>query len=121
MSEQPPPYRPFFPEGPPLSPGFCPPPTAYPGSTYQTFPQSFPASDHTIYQPGHVGPPGVSVIPPGYYGDHRGNQHHPSHPPKPSVMVVDQRPDQPQGSFGSYLAACSAALCCCCLWDLLHR
>ncbi|MEQ2285349.1 hypothetical protein AMECASPLE_030778 [Ameca splendens] len=37
MSDQPPPYRPFFPEGPPstFSPAFCSPPTTFTGSTYQ--------------------------------------------------------------------------------------
>ncbi|KAM4726201.1 uncharacterized protein FYW61_012058 [Anableps anableps] len=123
MSEQPPPYRPFFPEGPPpstFSPAFYSPSTTFPGSTYQTFPQSSPAPDQTIFQPGPAGQQGGSVMPPGYYGDHRGNQHE-SHPAKPTVLVMEQRRRQPAGGGASYLAACSAALCCCCLWDLLHR
>ncbi|KAK5601948.1 hypothetical protein CRENBAI_018589 [Crenichthys baileyi] len=124
MSEQPPPYRPFFPEGPPpstFSPAFCSPPTTFTGSTYQTFPQSFPTPDLSIFQPGYAGQQGMSVMPPGCYGDPRGNKHDSPYPPKPTVLVVEQRPNQPEGGIGSYLAACSAALCCCCLWDLLHR
>ncbi|XP_017260124.1 cysteine-rich and transmembrane domain-containing protein 1 [Kryptolebias marmoratus] len=114
MSEQPPPYRPFFPEGPPSSmfpSAFSPLPAIFPGSAYQTF-----TGDQTFYHPGPAGHHGTSVTPPGYHGDQHGDKHQ----PKPSVYTVEQRHNQ-GGGIGSYLAACSAALCCCCLWDLLHR
>ncbi|KAF7206770.1 cysteine-rich and transmembrane domain-containing protein 1 [Nothobranchius furzeri] len=122
MSEQPPPYRPFFPEGPPSSPfppAFCLPPAVFPGSTYQTFPQTFTGGDQTFHSPGPAGPIGTSVTQSGYlsnHGDHHGNKQPPKHP----VYLVDQSSGR-RGGIGSYLAACSAALCCCCLWDLLHR
>ncbi|XP_043996859.1 cysteine-rich and transmembrane domain-containing protein 1-like [Gambusia affinis] len=113
MSDYPPPYRPFFPDDSSPSmfpPGFYSPPTAFPGSAYQTFPQ-------TIIQPGPAPQQGASVMSPAYYD----NKHQASHPAKPTVLLMDPRTNQQPGGIGSYLAACSAALCCCCLWDLLHR
>ncbi|KAM4546013.1 uncharacterized protein PAE49_018438 [Odontesthes bonariensis] len=118
MSAQPPPYRPFFPEGPAspvFPPAFCTQPAAFPGSAYQTFPQNATGGDHAYYHPGHAGRNGALGRQPGYHG----NKHEAQHPPN-TVYVVEPRRDQDDG-VGSYLAACSAALCCCCLWDLLHR
>ncbi|XP_011482128.1 cysteine-rich and transmembrane domain-containing protein 1 [Oryzias latipes] len=115
MSGQPPPpYHPYIPDGAPppsFPPAFVSQPPFFPGSIYQTFPQT---TDSTYHHPGQVGH-GVGALL-GYLGD---KQEHPQ-PPKHAVNVMEPRPHQ-ERSVGSYLAACSAALCCCCLWDLLHR
>ncbi|XP_041864861.1 cysteine-rich and transmembrane domain-containing protein 1-like [Melanotaenia boesemani] len=119
MSDQPPPYRPFFPEGPPSAgfpPAFCSPPAAFHGPAYQTFPQTATGGDPIYLHPGHLGHQEALVTQPGYHG----NKQEAPHPPKHTVYVMEPHRRQDDG-VGSYLAACSAALCCCCLWDLLHR
>ncbi|XP_061595132.1 cysteine-rich and transmembrane domain-containing protein 1-like [Cololabis saira] len=122
MSEQPPPYRPFFPEGPPTSgfpPAFYSQPSVFPGSAYQTFPQTFTGGDPAYYNPGNVG---HAVMQPGY----RGDKFEPPHRPKQTVYVMEPGTRGGSGGgilggIGSYLAPCSAALCCCCLWDMFGR
>ncbi|XP_040907964.1 cysteine-rich and transmembrane domain-containing protein 1-like isoform X1 [Toxotes jaculatrix] len=139
MSEQPPPYRPHFPEGP-SGPGYPPAlssqPAAFPGSSYQTFPQTYAGGgDHSYYHgspgpsvpPGPMGPPSAYMTQPGYQGYQSGPPGAPCHwdssrpygePPKHTVFVVEQQ-NQGGGAEESCLAACSAALCCCCLWDMM--
>ncbi|XP_023257566.1 cysteine-rich and transmembrane domain-containing protein 1 [Seriola lalandi dorsalis] len=134
--EQPPPYRPHFPEGhsaPGYPPALISQPAAFPGSSYQTFPQTYAGGDHSYYHgppgtPGPMGPPGAFMTQPGYPGYHGGPTGAPCHwdgprpygeQPKQTVFVVEQQ-DQ-GGNDDSCLAACSAALCCCCLWDMMSH
>ncbi|KAM3601717.1 uncharacterized protein V6R79_017468 [Siganus canaliculatus] len=133
MSAQPPPYIPH-PQTGPTAPGFNPAlstqPSAFPGSSYQTFPQSYPyGGDHSYYHgpPGHMGPPGAYHGQPGYQGYHggpHGGPHCAPHgvcgeQPKHTVFVVEQRHDDDDGD--DCFAACTAALCCCCLMDMMDH
>ncbi|XP_022625073.1 cysteine-rich and transmembrane domain-containing protein 1 isoform X2 [Seriola dumerili] len=139
--EQPPPYRPHFPEGhsaPGYPPALISQPAAFPGSSYQTFPQTYAGGgDHSYYHgppgtpglPGPMGPPGAFMTQPGYPGYHGGPTGAPCHwdgprpygeQPKQTVFMVDQQDGGGGGGAeNSCLAACSAALCCCCLWEML--
>ncbi|XP_035803680.1 cysteine-rich and transmembrane domain-containing protein 1-like [Amphiprion ocellaris] len=93
-AEAPPPYHPH------LSDAAASPPalSCFPGSSYQTFPQTF----HTHYH----GDPGLTA--PGY-------QDGPVGPPKHTVYVVEQHHHDDGGGGDS----CLAVLCCCFLWNLL--
>ncbi|XP_028278089.1 cysteine-rich and transmembrane domain-containing protein 1-like [Parambassis ranga] len=121
-SDRPPPYFPLFPEGAPTFPSaLSSQPTAYPGSPYQTFPPAGGAG-HSYYQThppaaGLMSPHGPLLTQPGYQGGHDG-PHSAPYPPKPAVYVVERHQNQ-EGGGRSWLAPCSAALCCCCLWDAL--
>ncbi|GAA6224586.1 cysteine-rich and transmembrane domain-containing protein 1 [Lates japonicus] len=130
--EQPPPYRPHFPEEPsaPDYPALSSQPVAFPGSSYQTFPQAYAGGgDHTYYQgpPGLLRPPGAFMAQPGSQGFYSkppktfqqwdGPRPY-GEPPKHTVFVVQQQ-DQDDGADDSCLTTCSAALCCCFLWDML--
>ncbi|XP_026166076.2 cysteine-rich and transmembrane domain-containing protein 1-like [Mastacembelus armatus] len=131
-ADQPPPYHPYFPEGPSV-PGFPPAlssqPTAFPGTSFQTFPQTYTGGgDHSYYH-GTPGTTGAFTSQPGYQGYQSGAQGVPQHwdgskphgePPKQRVFMVDQQ-NRGAGLKDSCLAACSAVLCCCCLWDMLTR
>ncbi|CAL9684981.1 unnamed protein product [Knipowitschia caucasica] len=115
--DQPPPYGP--------APGFGSAPV-FPG--YQSYPPQ-----HSYYQ----APPPAPVAPPTGSWDT---------PKSTMYLVQDDRSSgfrSPLSTFGlspglgpglasglgsgsgsglkSFLSYCSAALCCCCLWDLLHR
>ncbi|XP_044078572.1 cysteine-rich and transmembrane domain-containing protein 1-like isoform X2 [Siniperca chuatsi] len=135
MSDHPPPYLPHPPGGP-SAPGFhsafSSQPAAFPGSPYQTFPQTYTGGgDHSYYQgPSEPpGPPGPYLAQPGYQGYQSGSPgtSHPwdgpktyGEPPRHTVFVVEQqRGVDDSGAEKSCLAACLAALCCCCLLDML--
>ncbi|XP_038563433.1 cysteine-rich and transmembrane domain-containing protein 1-like [Micropterus salmoides] len=132
MSDQPPPYI-HHPPGGPSAPGFTSAysfqPASFPGSPYQTFPQANTGEgDHAYYHGplGPVGPPGPYLPQPGYQG-HQSQTTHPwggpniyGETPKQTVFMVGQdRGHSNVGGKGSCLTACLAALCCCCLWDML--
>ncbi|XP_070773463.1 cysteine-rich and transmembrane domain-containing protein 1-like [Enoplosus armatus] len=133
MSDQPPPYIPHPPSRP-SAPGFpsafSSQPAAFPGSPYQTFPQTYTGGgDHSYYQ-GPPGPPEPYQTQPGYHGYQSGppGTSHPwdgpkmyGEPPKHTVFVVEQNRGDSGDAEESCLAACSAALCCCCLWDMLSH
>ncbi|XP_035480486.2 cysteine-rich and transmembrane domain-containing protein 1-like isoform X2 [Scophthalmus maximus] len=129
--EQPPPYRPFFPEGP-VAPGGPPAlisqPAAFTGSTYQTFPQNYAGGGAQTYfgPPALMGPPLAFNIQPGFQEGPWGeacktSYHWKGPPPKHTVFVVEQQ-DEGGGGGGSKhscLSVCSTILCCCCLWNML--
>ncbi|KAM7373816.1 hypothetical protein PAMP_006516 [Pampus punctatissimus] len=127
--DQPPPYVPH-PQGGPVGfpPAFSSPPGTFPGSPYQAYPaQTHTGGDPCYYQgpPGHQGPSGPCMTQPGYQSYQGGphghwDGHSPcEHPPKHTVFLVERdRGDEDDGA-GDCLSACSAALCCCCLWDML--
>ncbi|XP_030602109.1 cysteine-rich and transmembrane domain-containing protein 1-like [Archocentrus centrarchus] len=118
--DQPPPYHPHFPEGPsaPTFPSvLASQPGLFPGSPYQTFPQSC-YHQHPGYG-APMPPQGSFGTQPAYQGGLDGSAGA-SYPPKHTVYVVDQHQDR-DGGRKSCLAACSTLLCCCCLWDLLTR
>ncbi|KAL7389848.1 hypothetical protein ABVT39_010914 [Epinephelus coioides] len=130
-NDNPPPYVPPVPGGP-SAPGFSSAyssqPATFPGSPYQTFPQTYTGGgDLSYYQgpTGPQGPPGPYLTQPGYQGYQSGPWEGPKmygEQPKHTVFVVDQNYDD-GGADGaeSCLAGCSAALCCCCLWDMLTQ
>ncbi|KAK2882337.1 cysteine-rich and transmembrane domain-containing protein 1-like isoform X1 [Channa argus] len=125
-ADQPPPYRPHFPEGP-SAPGFPPAlgsqPAAFPGSSYQTYAGG---GGHSYYQGPTVAPMAFMSQTgyQGYQGGTPGASYHwdgpkpYGEPPKPTVFMMGQQ-DQHHGVKDSCLKACSALLCCCCLWDML--
>ncbi|KAK2827913.1 hypothetical protein Q5P01_018947 [Channa striata] len=124
-SDQPPPYRPHFLEGP-SAPGFPPALGSqlapFPSSSYQTY----AGGGGQSYYQGPTGAPVTFMSQPGYQAYHSvtpGASYHWDglkpyrEPPKPTVFMVGQQ-DQHHGVKDSCLKACSALLCCCCLWDM---
>ncbi|XP_029956713.1 uncharacterized protein LOC115395349 [Salarias fasciatus] len=128
----PPPYRPLGPDGPSapvFSSGLMSAPGTFPGSPYQTFPQSFSGGGDLSYYQGSGGvagsmpPLGPMVTQPGYQVGPPGSPVAP-YPSKHTVFVVHPQQEAASGGvsgMGSRLAALSTALCCCSLLPLAFQ
>ncbi|XP_056302267.1 cysteine-rich and transmembrane domain-containing protein 1 [Danio aesculapii] len=89
------------------------PPQGYPAQGYpaQGYPaQGYPAQGYPNYPPGPSGP---YTAQPGYQGYPQPG------PPTNTVYVVEQGRRDDQSGEQACLATCWAALCCCCLCDML--
>ncbi|TNM84391.1 cysteine-rich and transmembrane domain-containing protein 1-like [Takifugu rubripes] len=136
MSDLPPPYVPSVFGGPSTysypSDGNAP---TIPGSMYQSYPQTY-EGEH-IYQ-GPPRPPEAYLTQPPYQGYCSGQPGATfswdgpktyGNTPKQPVFMTDQPLDDAgrggsssgQGVGQSILAACSATMCCCCLWNMLSQ
>nr|XP_029133070.1 cysteine-rich and transmembrane domain-containing protein 1-like [Labrus bergylta] len=116
MSDYPPPYGPHTHAYPPA---LDPQPPAFPGSSYQTFPQNYTGGAGGYPS----GPQGAYMNQPGYQGYQSGPHGHYGEQARPNTTVVvveQQRPrEEESGAEEGFLAGCYAALCCCCLMDML--
>ncbi|XP_068601164.1 cysteine-rich and transmembrane domain-containing protein 1-like [Brachionichthys hirsutus] len=134
MNEQPPPYFPLHPSGataPSFPSAFSSQPASFPSSPYQAFPQTYGGQSYYQGSQGPTGSQGTYPSLSGYQGYPSGSggasspwdgkKTYGETPKQSTVFLVDQNRGAGRGAEKSCLAACSAALCCCCLWDMLTR